>query len=303
MKMGNFFSSKKMASIDSSSESTGNTKCRRFQLTLHALEKYDELKTYLTSFTSLTYYLAAQEVGEKNERDHIHIYVCFKNSIKLSIKKLCTAHVEKCRGNHSQNIDYLMKQGNIIDEIGEKPRERGGFHTVQDLKQIQNPDELPSIEYNTWCKIHDKERMKISLKDWKKEVKVTYICGPSGAGKSLLAKETLMKEYGEDVIVNIVDHKDSFWNGADGDTKIAVYDDFRDSDLKASEFIKFIDYNTHNLNVKGSFVKNVYERIIITSVQHPEDIYRNMADEPRKQWLRRIEIIDLGAQREENYYL
>lgn len=190
----------------------------------------------------------------------------------------------------------------IIEEIGEKPKERGGFHTVQDLKQIKDPNELPSIEYRTWCAVHDKENMKISLKDWKKEVKVTFICGPSGAGKSLLAKETLMKEYGEDVVVNIVDHKDNFWHGVDGETKIAIYDDFRDSDMKASEFIKFIDYNTHNMNVKGGVVKNVFQRIIITSVQHPEWIYRNMSEEPRKQWLRRIEIIDLGTDSDEKEF-
>lgn len=33
--------------------------------------------------------------------------------------------------------------------------------------------------------------------------------------------------------------------------------------------------------------------IIITSIQDPNEIYKNMSDEPRKQWLRRIEIIQI----------
>lgn len=284
-----------MASNENCNESTGNTKCRRFQLTLHALDKYETLKEYLTSFKTLKYYIAAKEVGEKNGKPHIHIYAAFANSVRLSIKRLCTAHVEYCRGSHSQNIAYVTKDGDVIEEIGEKPKERGGFHTVQELKEIKDPGELPSIEYNTWSKIQDKERMKVKLSDWHKEVKVTFITGPSGSGKSVKAKEILMEEYGKDVEVNIVSHKNEFWQGVDGVTKIAVYDDFRDSDLKASEFIKFIDYNTHNLNVKGGMEKNVFERIVITSVQDPEWIYANLPEEPRKQWLRRMEIIRLGS--------
>lgn len=288
-----------MATNEKATQPSGNTKCRRFQLTLHALDRYDELKEYITGLKTFTYLLAGKEIGEKNEREHIHIYVCFAKPLKLSIKKLCTAHIEQCRGNHSQNIDYVSKQGNIIDEIGTKPRDWGGNHTVKELKEISNPDDLDWKEYNTWQKIHDKMNMKVKLSDWHKDVKVTFICGPSGAGKSLKAKDTLIEEYGKDVEVNIVKHTENFWHGVDGETKIAIYDDFRDSDMKASEFINFIDYNTHTMNVKGGSVKNVFERIIITSVQHPEDIYRNLSDEPRKQWLRRIEIIDLGTEKEE----
>ena len=71
-------------------------------------------------------------------------------------------------------------------------------------------------------------------------------------------------------------------------------DDFRDSHMKPSEFINFIDYNIHNLNVKGGSVRNLYSTIIITSVQRLDCIYLNMAnDEPRQQWERRIKVIDL----------
>ena len=65
--------------------------------------------------------------------------------------------------------------------------------------------------------------------------------------------------------------------------------------MRASEFINLIDYRRQNMNVKGATVVNNLERIIITSVQHPETIYSGLEDqEPRKQWLRRMEIIDLS---------
>ena len=68
-------------------------------------------------------------------------------------------------------------------------------------------------------------------------------------------------------------------------------------------FIKFIDYNKHPLNIKGGSIINNYELIIITSVQNPELIYMNVGDEPRKQWLRRMEIIDMRPKSEESIEL
>lgn len=63
--------------------------------------------------------------------------------------------------------------------------------------------------------------------------------------------------------------------------------------MKPSEFINFIDYNKHQLNVKGSYKLNNYEFIIITSVQSPEEIYKNIEGEPRTQWLRRMKRIHI----------
>ena len=54
-----------------------------------------------------------------------------------------------------------------------------------------------------------------------------------------------------------------------GDSPIALYDDFRDSHMKPSEFINFIDYNVHGLNIKNGEIQNNYKYIIITSVQDP----------------------------------
>lgn len=64
----------------------------------------------------------------------------------------------------------------------------------------------------------------------------------------------------------MVKFENGFWNGI-GNSKCCIYDDFRDSHMKPSEFINFIDYNKHQLNVKGSYKLNNYEFIIITSVQ------------------------------------
>ena len=92
-------------------------------------------------------------------------------------------------------------------------------------------------------------------------MKVTYIFGDSGVGKSRYAADKCIEE-GIDT-VNIVKHAGDFWHGV-GTAKCAIYDDFRPSDMKPAEFINFIDYNIHALNVKGGSKPNEYTRISVS---------------------------------------
>ena len=62
--------------------------------------------------------------------------------------------------------------------------------------------------------------------------------------------------------------------------------------MNVSEFINFIDYNIHNMNIKNGCIKNKFKYIFITSIQSPYEIYKNYIDnEPKIQWLRRIHKI------------
>ena len=92
----------------------------------------------------------------------------------------------------------------------------------------------------------------------------------------------------------------TFWHGLGDGKGCAIYDDFRDSHMKPSEFINFIDYNIHPMNLKGGSIMYRFSHIIITSVQNPKRIYGGMYDdEPRKQWLRRMSIIELSINEEQ----
>jgi guanylate kinase len=145
----------------------------------------------------------------------------------------------------------------------------------------------------------------IDIDEWHKEVKVTWIVGPSGVGKSLLAQK-MLKEEGYKKMHIVKHDENGFWDkrGVGTGYGAALYDEFRDSDMKTKEFINFIDYNRHYMNVKGGSVLNNFERIIITSVQRPEQIYSKIKDdEPRKQWLRRMNIIDLNPKDDDESFV
>ena len=88
----------------------------------------------------------------------------------------------------------------------------------------------------------------------------------------------------------MVKYENGFWHGL-GEADIAVYDDWRDSHMKPTELINFIDYYKHPMNIKGGSKLNNYKLIYITSIQNPEVIYQNIPEEYKKQWLRRIKKI------------
>ena len=114
-------------------------------------------------------------------------------------------------------------------------------------------------------------------------------------GKTEKAKQLIREnkdKYGTKLTLAKFDGQ--FWHNVHSDGTILLYDDFRDSHMKASEFINLIDYNIQPMNVKGSTVLNNYKLIIITSIQKITDIYHNLQGEPREQWMRRIKLIDLN---------
>lgn len=283
--------------------SAGNTKpaegfvakARAFQITINEIQNYEKIKNYLMGLKLLNYFISCKEIAPSTGKEHIHIYVQFNDKIKLSAKKLQNAHLEKCFGTPEENYQYIIKDGNILDEWGEI-RTNGNF-TIENIKKMSKNEreKLPIQLYNIIEKIQIKEGNEMTLNDFEKKVKVLYIWGESGIGKTQLAKKKI-EEYMKNNNIetfNLLKYENSFWMGVNEDGKIALYDDFRDSHMKPSEFINFIDYNVHPMNVKGGYIKNKYEYIIITSVQSPYNLYKNLTErdeEPKKQWLRRMEI-------------
>ena len=111
-------------------------------------------------------------------------------------------------------------------------------------------------------------------------------------GKSDFARKLIKSHLKEGEKYNLVKHTGEFWEGI-GKADVALYDEFRDCHMCASEFIDFIDYNKHVLNIKGGHTLNNYHTIIITSSIHPEQLYKNVSEQ-QGQWLRRMKIIDLN---------
>lgn len=257
---------------------------KAFLLTLNKYEFIQELLCYLRGLHPC-YLLAAREEAPSTGHVHAHVYVQFPNARRLSIKKLLGANCEKCYGSPQKNEEYVKKDGDIICEEGEI-RKKGG-KSIKDVEKMSPEErkELPVQLYNIVKKIEELEENDIDPETCFKEVEVYWYWGESGVGKT----RSVMKEIGKEKF-NMVKFENGFWHGV-GKAKIALYDDFRDTHMKPTELINFIDYYIHPMNIKGGSVKNQYTKIYITSIQDPEKIYSNMPEEYKKQWIRRIKKI------------
>lgn len=260
-----------------------------FQITVNEEDVFGDVLSYLRGLCP-NYLIACKEKAPTTGHVHFHVYVQFPNTRRLSLKKLCGSHVEKCLGSPEQNIKYIKKDGDVIVEEG-SPR----LNYMPSIKQVKDMtpaerDGLPANMYNIIQKINDEEKKHIKGTEYHKDVVVYYVYGESGSGKTKYSIEHI-----GDRLFNEVKYDGSFWHGVTEDCDIALYDDFRDSHMKPAEFINFIDYNRHIMNVKGGSVRNNYKEIYITSVQSPEEIYKNVAGEPRKQWERRMKCIHINT--------
>ena len=278
-------------------------KGRNFLFTLNEVDEWDELRKYITEKGNFQYGIASLEKAPTTGHKHIHFYAQFKKPTEIYQSKCAGARIDKCKGSAQQNIEYVKKtkepekRGEIIFEQGE-PLMKGGV-SIKEVKAMapQDRESLPLVYYNIVNKINAEEAKQLNPDEYHKEVEVFYLYGESGSGKTRKAIE-MIKQLGG--TFNEVKYDGSFWHGVSEDSEIALYDDWRDSHMKPSEFINFIDYNRHVMNIKGSSIRNNYKHIFITSIQRPEEIYKNVGEEPRRQWERRIkEFIEFQVQEQE----
>ena len=221
-------------------------------------------KNYPKELPDKAQYLITCEDETEDHQFHGHAFIYYPNKVAASrIKKLFgnDCHFQKIF-NNSGCIDYVKgilgderKVKHDIHEFGNPPMDAGIKRTVKELAEVEDPSDLDWKQYNTWKKIkNDKiqfDSTHFTLESWKKPVEVYYIQGESGIGKTEKAKEIIKEHIKEGEYFNVVKREGDFWSGTSNDCRIAVYDDFRDSHMSASEFINFIDYNKHNMNVKG----------------------------------------------------
>lgn len=284
-------------------EAPGNTKAvasfrgRAFQFTLNEPYKYRLLKEKLVDLKTLDYLLSCEEEAPTTGHKHIHIYAHFSQPYKLSKKILeIGSHIEICRGSPKQNIEYIRKDGNILDEIGQPPSQ--GCRTVSDLKEM-SIDECPPQYYRIKNEIDEKKKEEDEFMSMLDEIdhdelkapEIIYITGDPGKGKTYKAYKTALEKY-EKADIGKIQINNNFCKFTNDKAKCFVIEEFRPSQMHAAEFLQMIDKYGYNANIKGGFKSIRPECLIICSVLKPSEIYNT---EINKQFTRRItKVIDLG---------
>lgn len=274
----------------------GNTKTdttfrsRNFQLTLNKKENYNDLINEFKKLKTCKFLISCLEVAPTTGHEHIHIYVHFEQPYKISKAILkYGAHIEICKGSPKQNIAYIEKDGNIIEEWGTRPTQ--GSRTVGEMKEM-NIDEVSPQYYKIKKQIDEDERSKNTFFSMLDEIRndnlkapeIIYITGPSGRGKTYKAYKLATEKYKNEEIGKLT-LNNNFIDIVNETAKCFVIEEFRDSQIKASDFLQLTDKYGYRANVKGGFVTLRPETIIICSIIDPKNIYH---DEINKQFMRRI---------------
>ncbi len=184
-----------------------------YQLTINApMEKgYTHghiIEIIKNNFKTITYFCMADEKGSTY---HTHIFIVFSSRVRFSMIKryFQEAHIEKCRGSVSDNVNYIKKTGKweldesrqekkiegTFEEYGTQPPDsKGKRKDMSELYQMvmdnmtnaeilaQNQDYILQID-----KI-DKVRTTLLTEKYKETVRldleVIYISGATGTGKT-----------------------------------------------------------------------------------------------------------------------
>lgn len=274
-------------------DASGNTKplgkAKCFQLTLNQPERYEELKSYITGLKLNNYFIACKEIAPSTGHEHIHIYAQFSNAIKLSLKKTCGAHIEACRGTPQQNVDYIKKEDNILDEIGTY-RKWGGLPSIADAMDATDEElnELPINYYNIVKQIKAERHGK----PYYKEPHIEWHYGPTGSGKTRAAFEG--------GAVNVIYNNGYFSDW--GNARIISIEEMR-GQIPYDELLRLTDgyHNYYKVNIKYGSKFVDLDGIFITSPKRPEECYPNQAaNDNINQLLRRITKIVKHGEDESN---
>ena len=280
-----------MTTVLPGNTSPGRTfRSRNFQLTLNETSKYEALSGEFKKLKTCAFMISCREIAPTTGHEHVHMYVHFTQPYTLSRKIMSYgAHIEICRGSPKQNIDYIEKDGNIIEEWGVRPTQ--GARTVAEMKEM-SVDEVSPQYYKIKKAIDEDERSKNTFFDMLEEIRqdnlkapeIVYITGPSGKGKTYTAYKMAVEKYANHEIGKLT-LNNNFIDVVNENAKCFVIEEFRDSQIRASDFLQLTDKYGYRANTKGGFCTLRPEMIIICSIKEPSTIYH---DEVNIQFMRRI---------------
>ena len=284
-------------------KSTFKLKARNFILTVNEISicYIDNIIDYLKHYKAFQYIIVCEHIGQENK--HYHIFIQYNQVVNLSSEYLYGCHLEKSFGTPQQNYNYVKaiddkhtKLGitsKLIYEDGQL-KKTGNYKTIKELKNatIDELEDLP-IQYHRIAneliekKNEEEELLKVLNEienDNLKAPEIIYLTGPSGSGKTYSSYKLALKYYSKNEIgkINI---NNNFFKIVNENAKCYIVEEFRASQLHASEFLQFIDKYGYSCNIKGSFKFIKPEMIIICSIINPHNLYK---EEVNEQFIRRI---------------
>lgn len=260
------------------------------------------------NFKTLVYACMADEQGSMF---HTHIFVVFSSRVRFSMIKryFPEAHIEKCRGTVSDNVNYIKKTGkwadditkqekvieNTFEEYGQCPPDSKGIRNdLSELYQMiadgLTNAQILAVNQDYILQIDKLEKIRMILltekyKDTVRlDLEVIYISGATGTGKT----RGVLESNGYSNVYRVTDYKHPFdnYNGQ----PVIAFDEFRSS-LPIKEMLMFCDIYPIELPSRYTNKYACYNKVYIISNWELEKQYKDIQREDTETWeafLRRI---------------
>ena len=260
------------------------------------------------NFKTLVYIAMADEQGSCY---HTHVFVVFASRVRFSMVKryFKEAHIEKCKGSVSDNVNYIKKAGKwesdeskqekkiegTFEEYGAQPPDSKGKRSdMSELYQMimdnmtdaeilaQNQDYILQIDKINRVRttiLTDKYKETVRL-----DLEVVYISGATGTGKT----RGVLEKNGYSNVFRVTDYAHPF-DGYNCQSVIA-FEEFRSS-MKISEMLMYCDIFPLELPARFSNKYACYNTVYIISNWSLEKQYIEVQRGDKESWeafLRRI---------------
>jgi len=255
---------------------------------LEAVAKMEQVRGLLP----IKYMTYGVEHG-KSKTLHFQGYIELEKRVSFNIIKrhLPGCHIEPRMGSQQQAIEYCRKEG-IFYEYG-SPKTQGDRSDLRGLQRMLESDisikrllNNPDIEITPQSLRTAERLIRYVDKPRTEEPEVLWFYGATGAGKTRKAMELLPDAYFK------TNGSGKWWPSYDGETDVII-DDVRSANYWFIEMLGLLDRYSYTVEDKGLVRQFKGTRIILTSTQHPRDLYRSsfLTGEDMEQLMRRITLV------------
>lgn len=290
-----------------------DTQSFMYQLTINAPKEkgwtHERILEVLRgNFKTLVYICMADEKGSCY---HTHIFVVFASRVRFSMVKRYfeEAHIEKCKGSVSDNVNYVKKTGRwetdeskqekkiegTFEEYGTQPLDsKGKRRDMTELYQMlmENMSNMEIVSQNQdYLLILDKidrARTTILTEKYKETVRldleVIYVSGATGAGKT----RGILKKHGYSEVYRVTDYIHPF--DSYNCQPVIAFEEFRSS-MRISEMLLYCDIYPIELPARYSNKFACYNTVYLVSNWCLEKQYTEVQRDDKESWeafLRRI---------------
>lgn len=264
-----------------------DTKSRKYQLTFNNPSEHADTHESINSRMkelSYQYYCLCDEIGEKENTPHTHLYFVCENAVHFSkVKKLFpNAHIESAKGSSRDNRNYIRKEGKYensskketnlpetFEEYGKMPLDKAeknetvSAQVLQMIKDGFSNTEIIEKFPSYFSKIGHIEKMRQEYLNEKfcnerRDVEVIYIYGPTGTGKT----RHVMDTYDYKNVCKITNYNHPFDNYKNQD--VILFDEFRDS-IPISDMLQYLDCYPCILPARYADKVACFTKVYITS--------------------------------------